>query len=81
MTPDSLRISGAQMAPVWLDRAGTLVKVIAVVLGIIKPHWRRRPLLIAKTGDNSLQSDVLKNCKQPYSKCTKYRVADLQKPV
>ena len=36
MTPDSLRISGAQMAPVWLDRAGTLVKVIAVVLGIIE---------------------------------------------
>jgi hypothetical protein len=43
---------------VWLDRAGTLVKVIAVVLGIIEPHWRRRLLLIAKTGDNSLQKTV-----------------------
>jgi hypothetical protein len=57
------------------------VKVIAVVLGIIEPHWRRRPLLIAKTGDNSLQSALLKNCKQPYNKRIKYGVADLQKPV
>jgi hypothetical protein len=66
---------------VWLDRAGTLVKVIAVVLGIIEPHWRRRSLLIAKIGDNSLQNTVLENCKQPHRKCTKYCVADLQKPV
>jgi hypothetical protein len=36
MISDSLRIAGAQMAPVGLDRAGTLVKVIAVVLGIIE---------------------------------------------
>ena len=31
MTSDSLRIAGAQMAPIWLDRAGTLVKVIAAI--------------------------------------------------
>ena len=30
MTSDSLRIAGAQMAPVWLNRAGTLAKVIAL---------------------------------------------------
>ena len=31
MTSDSLRIAGAQMAPVWLNRAGTLAKVIAAI--------------------------------------------------
>jgi len=36
MTSDSFRIAGAQMAPVWLESAGTLAKVVAVVLGIIE---------------------------------------------
>jgi hypothetical protein len=36
MISDSLRTADAQMAPVWLDRAGTLAKVVAVVLGIIE---------------------------------------------
>ncbi len=31
MTPDSLRIAGAQIAPVWLDRAATLSKVVDAV--------------------------------------------------
>ena len=51
MTSDSLRIAGAQMAPVWLDRAGTLVTVIAVVLGIIE-----RPL---DRGGDSVYASVV----------------------
>ncbi|WP_373065143.1 carbon-nitrogen hydrolase family protein [Gemmatimonas sp.] len=31
MTPDSIRIAGAQIAPVWLDRTATLAKVVATV--------------------------------------------------
>ncbi len=31
MTPDSVRIAGAQIAPVWLDRTATLAKVVAAV--------------------------------------------------
>ena len=31
MTADTLRIAGAQMAPVWLDRSGTLAKVIEAI--------------------------------------------------
>jgi len=31
MTPDSIRIAGAQIAPVWLDRTATLAKVVAAV--------------------------------------------------
>ena len=43
---------------VWLDRAGTLVKVIAVELGIIES--------IGAAGRYLLQKPVIIHCKVPY---------------